>query len=55
MAHVILLRGREGKNGNLFMLNAVGKVRKVFQTRRKVNFNKFELSNVITEMPQIKE
>ena len=24
-------------NGNLFMLNAVGKVRKVFQTRRKNN------------------
>ena len=25
------------RNGNLFMLNAVGKVRKVFQTRRKSN------------------
>ena len=25
------------RNGNLFMLNAVGKVGKVFQTRRKSN------------------
>ena len=28
--------------GNLFMLNAVGKVRKVFQTRRKSNLGSLE-------------